>query len=353
MGPHIGDAEATWHVGFRLKASHDWTRLVVGFCDNTSSEYNSYGFVPMDTLELMQPGTWTEHHYTWTRPAGKSRLAFRMIRDMQDGDMRTVYIDDVRIEKCGIYNLRNYRTDAWDLRRMDNVRHAVNAAGCDSTVTYTLHVYRNYADTLHVNRCDNQVPYTWHSHTLAADTTLSDTLASVHGADSVTTLVLAVHPTYDLADTIVVCPGSGFIYEGVDYGGPTEFDSPHLTIHDCDSMVHVVLRPRDGSVRLAPVVSLDGSPWMTYDTTLLDCRPSELRLLDTAASVSRQWTFWPADGLGDTLSSTDSLLTASFDTTGIFSFQLIAVDSNLCNDTIRRDSALWVFPPRGILHLVA
>lgn len=113
MGPHIGDAEITWHVGFRLKASHDWTRLVVGFCDNTSSEYNSYGFVPMDTLELMQPGTWTEHHYTWTRPAGKSRLAFRMIRDMQDGDMRTVYIDDVRIEKCGIYNLRNYRTDAF------------------------------------------------------------------------------------------------------------------------------------------------------------------------------------------------------------------------------------------------
>ena len=113
MGPHIGDAEATWHVGFRLKASHDWTRLVVGFCDNTSSEYNSYGFVPMDTLELMQPGTWTEHHYTWTRPAGKSRLAFRMIRDMQDGDMRTVYIDNVRIEKCGIYNLRNYRTDAF------------------------------------------------------------------------------------------------------------------------------------------------------------------------------------------------------------------------------------------------
>ena len=226
----------------------------------------------------------------------------------------------------------------------DTVWHTVNAAGCDSTVVYTLHVYRNYADTLHVNRCDNQVPYTWHSHTLAADTTLSDTLASVHGADSVTTLVLAVHPTYDLADTIVVCPGSGFIYEGVDYGGPTEFDSPHLTIHDCDSMVHVVLRPRDGSVRLAPVVSLDGSPWMTYDTTLLDCRPSELRLLDTAASVSRQWTFWPADGQGDTLSGTDSLLTASFDTTGIFSFQLIAVDSNLCNDTIRRDSALWVFP---------
>jgi len=113
VGPHIGDAENTWHVGFRLKASHDWTRLVVGFCDNTSSEYNSYGFVPMDTLELMQPGTWTEHHYTWTRPAGKSRLAFRMIRDMQDGDMRTVYIDNVRIEKCGIYNLRNYRTDAF------------------------------------------------------------------------------------------------------------------------------------------------------------------------------------------------------------------------------------------------
>ena len=215
--------------------------------------------------------------------------------------------------------------------------------GCDSTVHFRLNAYRNYHVTDSVARCDNRLPYLWRGNTYEAPTDTTVILTTVHGADSAVHFILAVDATYDVADTIVICPSGQWIYEGMDYGGPTEFDSPHLTAHDCDSLVHVVLRPRDGSVRLAPVVSIDGSPWMIFDTTLLDCRATELRLLDTAASTARQWSLWPADTPGDTLVGSDSLFTATLDTTGIFSFQLIAVDHNNCYDTVHRDSLLWIF----------
>lgn len=221
----------------------------------------------------------------------------------------------------------------------------VNAVGCDSIVHYSLRIYRNRHTFDTAQCCDNQLPYSYLDSALSPDgdsATYQFVLATYYGTDSVVSFTLAVHPTFELGDTHVICPHKPFLYEGVDYGGPMEFDSPHVTIHGCDSLVHVSLQPRDTLFRLAPVVSFDGRNWLPCDTTLLGCEIQHLWLDDTSRSVSREWTFWsvatPDSLYSDTLNGIDTLLAA-----GIYSYRLVATGEEGCVDTIERDSAVYVF----------
>ena len=226
---------------------------------------------------------------------------------------------------------------------VDTVMVIPNTVGCDSIVHYTLHLWRNYLVDDSAHSCDNMLPYTWESFSLTTDTVATLSLLSSHGTDSTVTMTFTVYPTYEVGDTILICPHQPFLYEGVDYGGPVDFDSPHLSVLGCDSLVHVSLQPRDSTFRLAPMVSLDGEAWLPYDTTLLGCLPSTINLLDTSTSVSRTWTFWYVGDTGDTLSGTDTLFSTRVDSLGIFGFQLIAISPEGCHDTVGNDSLLWVF----------
>ena len=153
-----------------------------------------------------------------------------------------------------------------------------------------------------------------------------------------------VRPIYDVHDTITVCPTHRYIYEGVDYGGPTEFDSPHLSVHDCDSMVHVVLRPRDTLFVLAPTFSLDQEEWHRYDTTLYGCAPTPLYLHDSTRSAYYSWRFWNADGSSDTLHFNTQDITLQIDSAGIYSFMLAVEGIEGCRDTVWADSVLHTYP---------
>ena len=234
-------------------------------------------------------------------------------------------------------------TDGALVTLFDTVAIIPNAVGCDSVVHYSLHIWRNYAVTDSVNRCDNELPYVWQGLTMSTDTVATTTLSTVHATDSVVTLVFTVMPTYEVSDTIWVCPHMPFAYEGVDYGGPIDFDSPHLSVMGCDSLVHVSLQARDSSFRLSPEVSLDDGDWVHYDTTFLACVAPTLSFRDTSTSVSREWTFWQEGYDTLALSDTNTLFSTTVDSLGIFSFQLIAISPEGCHDTIGRDSLLWVF----------
>ena len=218
-----------------------------------------------------------------------------------------------------------------------------NIVGCDSTVIYRLYLYRNYHTTDSVGRCDNELPYLWQGGSYSADTSVTLTLTGDHGVDSVVTLVFTVNPTYDVNDTIIICPYRPYLYEEIDYGGPASFDSPHLSTHGCDSLVHVCLMPRDSAFRLTPQLRLDHSEWYPYDTVLLGCRPALAEFSDTSASVSRTWWLWNTVATPDTVSSTDTLFADTLSLVDIYSFRLIAVDSNGCYDTVQRDSLIYIF----------
>lgn len=228
-----------------------------------------------------------------------------------------------------------------------------NAVSCDSLVYYTLYLYRNFHTYDTVTVCDNQLPAAYLDTMLSLEPTvtlpLSNTVTrdhtfahkSIHNTDSIATVTLIVHPTYEVSDTVVICSYNPFIYEGVDYGGPADFDTILNSIHHCDSLVHVSLQARDTLFHLAPLISLDSAVWYSVDTTLIGCDPQNLWLIDTSASVSREWAVWSvasADTTGDTLNIYDTILPI-----GIYSYRIIAVGAEGCIDTVQRDSAIHIF----------
>ena len=65
--------------------------------------------------------------------------------------------------------------------------------GCDSTVTEKVYVYMNYTQSFDTTVCANAVPLLWHGHTFAASGTVTDSLQTVHGSDSVLTYTVTVN----------------------------------------------------------------------------------------------------------------------------------------------------------------
>lgn len=155
--------------------------------------------------------------------------------------------------------------------------------------------------------CASSLPYTWHGHTFTlADSTSTvggyvelthiDTLTNVLGNDSIVLLELILLPAYEVYDTFIVCPGMPYTYHGIDYGGPTEVDLMLLTDYDCDSLVHLVLRPRDTAFHIETYYRTADDGRQTLDSIILGCAPTTITFSDsTAGALSRLWSFTSAD----------------------------------------------------------
>ena len=101
VAPKIVGSSDEWQVAFRMMVSHPNTSVIIGFCDSTSTEQASYGFVPLETI-TPNSNNWITYHRSLTVPAGGCRLAFRMEQSMQNGVMRMAYIDDLNISTCSV-----------------------------------------------------------------------------------------------------------------------------------------------------------------------------------------------------------------------------------------------------------
>ena len=184
---------------------------------------------------------------------------------------------------------------------------------CDTLTTYSMHVWFNHDTTLYRSICHSELPYTWEGYSFStADSSIEiginklihhDVIVpTTHGADSTLHLELTVRPSYDTVDTIIVCPWFPYTYRDVDYGGPSIFDTTLRTTQDCDSNIHVVLRPRDTTFHINALYSLGiNSPWEPIDSCIIGCAPDTLYLIDsTANSINRQWLLFSADTLAET-----------------------------------------------------
>lgn len=222
------------------------------------------------------------------------------------------------------------------LGRCDSLHYLVLEVRPTAAVDTTVHACHSFdlGAFFHLSENEGIILY--------SDSTLCHLDTNVFLCDSLTTLTLYIHPVYEVTDSIVVCPKQQYVYEGVDYGGPVAFQSPHLTVYGCDSLVNVVLYASDPAFPAPPEVSLDGNEWFPTDTLLLGCALQPLWLRDTSPSVERQWLLWGGDSL---ITHNSSLFThhSSLDV-GLYAFQLITVSSEGCRDTVGNDSLLWVFP---------
>ena len=124
----------------------------------------------------------------------------------------------------------------------------VNGAGCDSVVTFSLHVWHNVHSTIDSSVCENSVPMQWNGVTFTETGTQSVNLAEIgihasHGEDSIVTMTLNVttNSSYTYHDTVVenemprIWDGKIF-YNPV---GDTSWTIPNS--EGCDSTVHYSL----------------------------------------------------------------------------------------------------------------
>ena len=64
--------------------------------------------------------------------------------------------------------------------------------GCDSTVMEKVYIYMNYSLAYDTTICANALPLQWHGHTFAGSGTVTDSLQTAHGTDSVLTYTVTV-----------------------------------------------------------------------------------------------------------------------------------------------------------------
>lgn len=198
--------------------------------------------------------------------------------------------------------------------------------------------YTNINDTL----CTGDTAR-WGEEVFVTDTMFTEHSTTVDGCDSVVEVRYAFLPTYDTVDTLMYCRWSEFLYEGIDFGGPIDFDSPHLTAMGCDSMVHVSLRMIDSAFIPRIQMRDNDSEWNT-DTTLLGCEPYTVFLRDTTP-LTVEWEWLLGDGLDvhDTFPATESNFEHLYDSVGVYTITLIAKSENGCVDTVVAKDAVWVF----------
>lgn len=118
-----------------------------------------------------------------------------------------------------------------------------NAAGCDSTITYSLHVWHNVAATADSTICENSLPIVWNGATFDAAGTQAAVLAAHTGADSTVTMNLNVlhNSTATFHDTVIE-NSLPFMFGGHTFWHPV---TDTVWIIDnavgCDSIIHFSL----------------------------------------------------------------------------------------------------------------
>ena len=219
------------------------------------------------------------------------------------------------------------------------VEYVVRIVGSNGDIidtTFTVHWFSLYHTVVNDTLCAGDTAQ-WGDSIFVRDTIFVTHETSADGCDSVVEVHFTFMPVYDTVDTLRYCRWSEFLYEEIDFGGPIDFDSPHLTIHGCDSMVHVSLRMIDSAFIPRILMRDDESDWNS-DTVLLGCLPYTVFLRDTTElEVWREWT----TGDGDTL--TDSTFTHIYDSLGVFSVTLKARSVGGCEDSVTARDAVWVF----------
>lgn len=123
-----------------------------------------------------------------------------------------------------------------------------NINGCDSIVTIHLHVFYNvYAEADSVI-CDSELPLVWNNVTFTQTDTLTAVLTNLHGADSILTMRVTVHPTHHTILSDTVCQRMPYNNYGFNLSasqtassGINIFTRNLNNVFGCDSLVELQL----------------------------------------------------------------------------------------------------------------
>ena len=115
-------------------------------------------------------------------------------------------------------------------------QHLQSIHGCDSIVTLNLLVHPTYNDTITAEICDNET-YTQFGFNTSEAGYHTQTLQSIYGCDSLVTLNLLVHPTYNDTITAGICDNETYTQFGFNVSEQGVYTQHLQSIHGCDSLV--------------------------------------------------------------------------------------------------------------------
>lgn len=134
-----------------------------------------------------------------------------------------------------------------------------NAQGCDSIITYSLHVWWNSNNTVDSAVCDDQLPVMWNGVEFTAADESQIVLTGAHGEDDTLLMRLHVNTSAHTSLSEEICM-SDFPYRYVNGQIDTTFQSgtPSLltvsytlsTVNGCDSIVTLTLDVMDTSLKI-------------------------------------------------------------------------------------------------------
>ena len=119
---------------------------------------------------------------------------------------------------------------------------AANQAGCDSVVSYHLHVWCNVSARADSAVCRLSLPLTWNGHTFADSGAWVANMLTTHGADSTLTMHVSVNenPTVWVGDTIVERQ-LPWRYRGLSYNAAARDTFVVANASRCDSIINYSL----------------------------------------------------------------------------------------------------------------
>lgn len=120
----------------------------------------------------------------------------------------------------------------------------LNATGCDSIITINLTVNPTLSFNNVVSICQGQ-NYIINGHTYTTEGTYIDTLHSINSCDSIILTSITVNPTYSINNTVSICQGENYIFNGHTYTTTGIYSDTLHTIIGCDSIIitNLIVKP--------------------------------------------------------------------------------------------------------------
>jgi PKD repeat protein len=135
-----------------------------------------------------------------------------------------------------------------------------NATGCDSTVTVTVNTLPVSSSAFSTSVCPG-TSYTYQGVQVPAGQTQSFTLQNATGCDSVVTVSVVALPVYSTVADVDVCTGSSYGYHGVQIPAGQSHTFTLQSVSGCDSVVTVQVH---GMPSLSSAVQVSVCPGTAY-----------------------------------------------------------------------------------------
>lgn len=126
--------------------------------------------------------------------------------------------------------------------------------GCDSLVTLMLTVNPKYEETESVTICSSELPYAFGMQSLEAAGQYIETFVSANGCDSVVTLTLNVNPEFSQSEEATICEGESYEFGGQTYTETGDYEHTFSAVNGCDSLVTLSLTVKESDLSTLPLI---------------------------------------------------------------------------------------------------